>query len=471
MYGSNNSRFSPEDDGTASSYNNSQIPTQRETKTNRWVTMGVPVLVVMCISFITIATLNFSQFSPAYQNDSPRFSSLSVAHEALNLKPDSSGRYEYTNLSNEGKKVLFDAFAATYNRQYKDDGTKEERFNAFRDQLQRVHERNEKERTAGGTAVHGITKFADFTDDEFSQTFLRSSPDYRSKDGKKSRKLGDKSSSKKASSDASSSDSKSAKSSSSTSSSKASKSSSASSSTSSSSKSTTKKSSKSDTTDSEYPDSVDWTGIYVTEVKDQGYCGACWAFAVSQQLESDGIRLGLYDLNVQLSPQQIISCDTEAVGCSGGWTESAYNYVAEAGLSYETTYPFTAYMDKEMTEDSAKCVTNDIKGVISVAGYYSLVSEDDMVEYVKSTGPLSICVDSTEWNTYVKGIVKSCPQNANHCVQAVGVTTSTEKDGGYWKIRNSWGTEWGEDGFIRLSVGADTCAITYDPTFTEPFLL
>jgi len=154
-------------------------------------------------------------------------------------------------------------------------------------------------------------------------------------------------------------------------------------------------------------------------------------------------------------------------------------------------------MEKEMTEDSAKCLPNSIKGVISVAGYYSLVSEDDMVEYVKSTGPLSICVDSTEWNTYVKGIVKSCPQNANHCVQAVGVTTSNDGTG-YWKVRvsrveredcpsccvypcfsltlflqvrNSWGTEWGEDGYIRLAVGQDTCAITYDPTFTEPFLV
>ena len=108
-------------------------------------------------------------------------------------------------------------------------------------------------------------------------------------------------------------------------------------------------------------------------------------------------------------------------------------------------------------------------GIISVAGYYSLISEDDMIEYVKSTGPLSICVDSTEWNTYVKGIVKSCPQNANHCVQAVGVSTAST--GGYWKVRNSWGEEWGEDGYIRLTVGADTCAITYDPTFTEPFLV
>jgi len=457
------------DEGYVSGYNSSH-PSEAvtsssapaEQRAGRLVAWGVPVVVVLCISFITVATLNFSRpFSSGFQNDKPKYSSLSLAHSALNLQPDELGRYEYSGLSDEGKQVLFDAFAATYNKQYNDDSTKEVRFKAFRDVLQKVHERNENERKMGGTAVHGITKFADFSEDEFTSTFLRSSPTFRGKSSGKARRLGDKSSTKKASADEEdededASDSKSSKSSKSASSKKSSSSSSSKSS----------KNSKS----SNLPDSVDWEGIYTTKVKDQGYCGACWAFAVAQQLESDGVRLGLYDLDVQLSPQQIISCDTEAVGCSGGWTESAYNYVAEAGLSYESQYPFSAYMEKEMTEDSAKCLPNSIKGVISVAGYYSLVSEDDMVEYVKSTGPLSICVDSTEWNTYVKGIVKSCPQNANHCVQAVGVTTSNDGTG-YWKVRNSWGTEWGEDGYIRLAVGQDTCAITYDPTFTEPFLV
>ena len=110
------------------------------------------------------------------------------------------------------------------------------------------------------------------------------------------------------------------------------------------------------------PEIFIYNSKYLAPVRNQGRCGACWAFAVSQQLESDGIRLGLYDLDVSLSPQQIISCDTEAVGCSGGWTESAYNYVAEACLIYESQYPFTAYMEKEMTEDSAECTSNAIKG-------------------------------------------------------------------------------------------------------------
>jgi cathepsin L len=58
--------------------------------------------------------------------------------------------------------------------------------------------------------------------------------------------------------------------------------------------------------------------------------------------------------------------------------------------------------------------------------------------------------------------MKSCGKQVDHCVQAVGVDASSS---GYWKVRNSWGTSWGESGFIRLAYGANTCAITNDPTY------
>lgn len=59
--------------------------------------------------------------------------------------------------------------------------------------------------------------------------------------------------------------------------------------------------------------------------------------------------------------------------------------------------------------------------------------------------------------------MSTCGQSVDHCVQAVGVDTSS---GGYWKVRNSWGTGWGESGFIRLAYGKNTCDITNDPTYT-----
>jgi len=87
-----------------------------------------------------------------------------------------------------------------------------------------------------------------------------------------------------------------------------------------------------------------------------------------------------------------------------------------------------------------------------------------MASYVQSTGPLSVCLDANTWNSYTGGIMSVCGQSVDHCVQAVGVDAST---GGYWKVRNSWGTSWGESGYIRLAYGKNTCAITNDPTYAS----
>jgi cathepsin F len=67
---------------------------------------------------------------------------------------------------------------------------------------------------------------------------------------------------------------------------------------------------------------VDWVGVYTTKVKDQGYCGSCWAFTAAEQIESDAIRtLKGFDTKSTLSPQQVTSCDTKSWGCDGGWPE------------------------------------------------------------------------------------------------------------------------------------------------------
>ena len=84
-----------------------------------------------------------------------------------------------------------------------------------------------------------------------------------------------------------------------------------------------------------------------------------------------------------------------------------------------------------------------------------------MATYVSETGPLSICVDAETWSSYTGGVMSVCGNSVDHCVQAVGVDTAS----GYWKVRNSWGTSWGESGFIRLAYGANTCDITNDPTY------
>ena len=202
---------------------------------------------------------------------------------------------------------------------------------------------------------------------------------------------------------------------------------------------------------------VDWTGVYTTPVRDQGACGSCWAHAASEQIESDAMReLGVY---YSLSPEQMVACDRTSMGCNGGLQERAYNYVKRAGgIQEESTYP---YESGDGTTDA--CASDKSKFVLTVTSFAHVEGEADMASYVKSTGPLSIAVDATTWSTYTGGIVTSCGSEINHAVQLVGVDTAA----GYWKIRNSWSTEWGESGFIRVAYGQDMCGLTYDVTYTS----
>eukprot|EP01034_Spumella_vulgaris_P024000 gene24000-30287_t len=204
---------------------------------------------------------------------------------------------------------------------------------------------------------------------------------------------------------------------------------------------------------------VDWSGTYTSDVKDQGYCGSCWAFSATEQIESDAIRLGLLTTDETLSEQQIISCDTDDYGCSGGNPLYAYSYVySNGGVTSEAAYPYSSYYDV-----SGTCSKNEAS-TITITSYSLLSSEEDMISYVLSTGPLSVCVDASSWSSYSSGIMSTCGSSVDHCVQAVGISVEDS----YWKVRNSWGTEWGESGYIRLKSGVDMCSISYIPSFVVP---
>lgn len=162
-----------------------------------------------------------------------------------------------------------------------------------------------------------------------------------------------------------------------------------------------------------------------------------------------------------LSAEQITQCATAAYGCGGGWTEVAYAYVKNSnGLVTEAVYPYTSYQGL-----TGQCKVDTSQAVVGINGFTSINGESDMASYVQSTGPLSVCVDASTWNAYSGGIMSVCGKSVNHCVQAVGVDVS----GGYWKVRNSWGSSWGESGYIRLAYGQNTCAITNDPTYVSAY--
>ena len=167
-----------------------------------------------------------------------------------------------------------------------------------------------------------------------------------------------------------------------------------------------------------------------------------------------------------LSPEQIVQCDSKAFGCGGGWTESAYGYVKSAGgIETDASYPYTSYQGVTGTcQSSASDFVVTLSGFTTIGGSSTSDIESNMAAYMQSTGPLSVCLDASSWNSYTGGIMSVCGNDVDHCVQAVGVDTSGSSP--YWKVRNSWGTSWGEDGYIQLAYGQNTCDITNDATWT-----
>ena len=358
-----------------------------------------------------------THYDPAWRPSGVTGSRLELVAKRIQMAKE--GRMGYAMLSDNEKESLFEEFKQNYARQYETDAEEELRFQHFRKFLLKVDLRNEKELDKGGTAVHGLTIFSDYSEEEFSRKYLGYRPSSSAMSSKKDKKKGDKSS------------------------------------------------------PSRYEGSnknVDWTGVLTTDVRDQGDCGSCWAFSVAEQMESDAIRKGYLTTDDTLSVQQIVSCDTsdEGVdddalinyGCDGGNTESAYDWIgAVGGLSLESKYKYTS----GVSEATGTCDMDEDKFVLTVDKYHTVDSEDEMIDYVLTTGPLSVCLDASDWSSYQSGVVSSCTSEPNHCVQVVGVHTSK----GYWKVRNSWGTDWGEKGFIYLKTGKDMCSISNDPTYTK----
>ena len=305
---------------------------------------------------------------------------------------DVYNRIKYTDLDNAS---LFEEFKITYNKSYTLD-EENLRYINFCNFLELIDQRNGNDTFA----VHGITKFADLSNDEFRKISLGYIPSTNSNDKNK--------------------------------------------------------------LVSSYQGNetyINWADVYTTSVKDQGYCGSCWAFSATEQIETDAIRLGLLTTSDTLSPEQIVQCDTIDAGCDGGNTETAFEYVkTTGGIESEKQYPYTSYYDV-----TGECVSNSDDFVVTVDNYYSLSDEDTMISHIFSTGPISICLDASSWSSYVSGIITTCGMAVDHCVQAVGINM----DEGYWIVRNSWGTEWGNEGYIWLQSGTNMCNIAYDPTYVD----
>jgi C1A family cysteine protease len=208
------------------------------------------------------------------------------------------------------------------------------------------------------------------------------------------------------------------------------------------------------------PDTFDWVSKgKTTPVKNQEQCGSCWAFSATENIESVWmIAKDLTPSNFKpLAPQQIVDCDKQDGGCNGGNPPTAYDYIIKAGgQDTEASYPYHAV--------NQACQFKPADVEVKIASYKTISNENDMKTATATVAPLSICVDAAQWQFYSSGVMtpSQCGTSLDHCVQAVGYDTSANPP--YWNVRNSWGTDWGMQGFIRLEYGHNTCGLTEETT-------
>ncbi|GMH94995.1 hypothetical protein TrST_g1538 [Triparma strigata] len=323
---------------------------------------------------------------------------------------------------------FFGLFKTQFNRVYEDDEEHEARKANFHASLKRVQDKNKELEEPN----FGVTKFSDMSEDEFRRKMLTYRPEVTPDHPTRLNAVSHQAALKKL---------------------------------------------RGGKKFSETATDFDWRDEgAVTDVKDQGQCGSCWAFSTTETIESAHMRAG-NDLT-ELSVEQIVQCDTKDAGCNGGDTITAYDYIQTSkGLATESDYPYTSGRGVTGSCDSSKegsvlAGTNVDSWKYATPACTSVKcnsqDEDTLASSLNSVAPVSICVDAEPWQDYTTGVLKasSCKSGyyaLDHCVQLIGYSGISGSDG-YWIVRNSWASDWGVDGMIHLEYGENTCGVADEAT-------
>jgi len=200
-------------------------------------------------------------------------------------------------------------------------------------------------------------------------------------------------------------------------------------------------------------DSIDWVSKgAVTPVKNQASCGSCWAFSSTGAMEG-GYFVASGKL-VSLSEEDLVQCDHGSSGCHGGLMDQAFEWVQSNGICSEDSYPYTSGGGR-----TGKC-KKSCTPAVTVTGHTDVPSQDeDALKKAVSGQPVSVAIEADKgaFQMYGGGVLDNpaCGTKLDHGVLVVGYGTDSGKD--YWKVKNSWGGSWGEEGYIRFIRGKNQC--------------
>ncbi|KAK3771605.1 hypothetical protein RRG08_018327 [Elysia crispata] len=201
---------------------------------------------------------------------------------------------------------------------------------------------------------------------------------------------------------------------------------------------------------SDFPKAVDWREKgYVTNVKDQGPCGSCWAFSTTGGLEGQHFKATGQLAN--LSESNLIDCTRRYgnLGCRGGFMDNAYQYIIDnGGIDTEQSYPY------DPSEGLCFFTEKGIGATMSALKYVARKNETALQEAVANVGPVSVAINADLFHNYGGGVFDhpECPDDKlDHAVLVVGYGHDTVSGLDYWIVKNSWSESWGMRGYIWMA--------------------